>query len=274
MQPLLMFRPFVLEQRSTISLPGADPPTVRFRFGMLGLADQFDLGLGDHVKIRWRNGTRTGKPRSYSPLAGGLGGSDPSNRTFDLVVKIYDRSGASSWLGDVNVGDAVQMSGPFPPLREMLVRTGGGDSVGIVCFGVGITEGIAVAAAELSREPLQKVTLLWAHRYARDEVLTSEVDALQRQHPTRFVVRRAISREDVDGAYRGRVSAEMLSDAFGLSHLSEKGARFQVIGTKPSIKSIWEVLSSLGWPRAQHELLQKSKALGFVRGLLRLLMGM
>lgn len=103
MRPLLLFRPFTLVRRTTISDPAATFPVVRFRFAIGGTGlDGFNLGLGDHVKLA--RGDVWTKPKSYSPLAWGVGGSDDAGDTFDLVVKIYPRNGTSQYLDSMQVG--------------------------------------------------------------------------------------------------------------------------------------------------------------------------
>lgn len=141
----------------------------------------------------------------------------------------------------------------------------GGDVCNIVCYGVGITEALAVAEAELQRDDVRNVTMLWANRGQADEVLAEWVAQLQRVHPTKFTLLRAYSRES-GGDFEGRVDGSMMTKAFGLSG-SAPATRFLVVGTKEMMKATWETLGALGYPRPAHDLLQKPGWAGVLMGL-------
>jgi len=272
-RPLLMFRSFKLIERTTVSHPEASLPTVRFRFAIEqdGMSE-FDLGKGDHIKLA--RGDKWTKPKSYSPLVGGVGGSDETHKSFDLVVKIYPRNGTSQWLNAVQVGESVRMSGPFPPPVGLQKVRNGGDVINIVCYGVGITEAIAVAEAELNRADVNSVTMLWSNRGSHDEVLTESVDQLQKDHPNRFTVLRAYSRQ-TGGDFEGRVDGGMIKTAFNLTQVDPENTtnRFLIVGTKEMIKETWIKMESMGFTRKAHDLLQKPGVSGLMSGLMDLAAG-
>ena len=108
---------------------------------------------------------------------------------FDITLKIYPNGRASGYLDRVQLGEAISVFGmgnkrraPDPPS----VGSGSGCYIGIVGFGVGITEALPVAAAELARAGESKVTLLWQSRTWADTFWHDDVAALEAAHPGRF----------------------------------------------------------------------------------------
>jgi NAD(P)H-flavin reductase len=111
------------------------------------------MDLGDTLKVV----VPGYKPKSYSMSA-----EDPEAGTFDITFKVYPNGRASGYLDRLRVGDVCRIfhMGPYerqqppppttsavPPLPPIFhVR-----HVGIIALGVGITEAIPIARAELAR---------------------------------------------------------------------------------------------------------------------------
>ena len=112
------------------------------------------MDLGDTLKVV----VPGYKPKSYSMSA-----EDPEAGTFDITFKVYPNGRASGYLDRLRVGDVCRIfhMGPYerqqqqtppttsavPPLPPIShVR-----HVGIIALGVGITEAIPIARAELAR---------------------------------------------------------------------------------------------------------------------------
>ncbi len=72
-------------------------------------------------------------------------------------------------------GDFLRVSAPYPPFKQLAVRNGGGRFVGILCFGVGITEALPVAEAELRRGDVVRVCVC-----ARECATTAASDVIIR----------------------------------------------------------------------------------------------
>ena len=130
-----LFRRFSLISKRLIT-EGSEFPVFVFTFaypGNLGL----NLGVGDHLKL-WV--PYFNKPRSYSPTAQRPG-------SFDLAVKLLDGGVASEYLMTLEVAD----SAFFARILLSLERRGS-SHIGIIALGVGITEAIEVARAELQKQ--------------------------------------------------------------------------------------------------------------------------
>lgn len=96
--------------------------------------------------------------RMYSPT------SEPrADGTFELVVRVYRKGSVSRWLDSLNLGDPVKMMWPWPcPLPAD--RRNPGPRVGLIAFGIGITELYRTAVQELNDPNVQEVVLLYATR--------------------------------------------------------------------------------------------------------------
>lgn len=115
---------------------------------------KFDLGLGDFVRIKFPGVV---KGRAYSPI------SHPGVKgTFSLCVRVYDNGVVSKRLGAMVPGETALCAGPLPVPWLTRIRVASGH-VGIVCFGVGVTEVVNVVRSEL-QGGVKRVVVLWALR--------------------------------------------------------------------------------------------------------------
>ena len=102
--------------------------------------------------------------RMYSPT------SEPlrDDGTFDLVVRVYRRGACSRWLDSLQLGDSVRMMWPWPsPLPAS--RRNPGTHVGLIAFGIGITELYRTAVQELERLEVKEVVLVYATRSVEEQ---------------------------------------------------------------------------------------------------------
>lgn len=243
-------RAFPLIAKKTLVASNEDPvihPVRRFTFGYP--ADQslgFNLGLGDHLKVVVPGLT---KPRSYSPT------SDPKRKgSFDLTVKIYSNGRCSQWLDSLKIGAKVRMFGKLP-MGTMMQLHRPGPHLFIIALGIGITEGFPVMQAQLERDSITRVTLIYSVRYSTEVVFTQDIDDHQRRFPGRVFVKRIATREKVDGWHHGHANEEFLQTC--LVNVPASDARFLVVGTKSMIKSMWKALRKLGYRPTKHALLRK-----------------
>lgn len=196
-----------------------------------------DLDLGDVVKMVIPGY----KPKSYSVSA--------LRRTeFDVTFKVYPNGRASGYLDRLQIGDTINSFG----MSAGRVRNSG-DFVGIVTYGVGITEGLPVAVAELERCDATRVTLLWASRTWQDTFWHDEISTLQRRYGKRLQVVHILSRQQRDGCLHGRINANVLDKVFQPANRNE--ARFLSVGTKEMMRLTDDMLASIQYPMPGHALL-------------------
>jgi NAD(P)H-flavin reductase len=237
-------------RRLTFALP---PPADGGTTSLASLG--FDLGLGDFVQVQAPGGFPP-RVRAYSPAS-------PEGRagSFDLVVKCYGGQ-VSGHLEELEVGETALLSGPGPvPWMQLRRSSSGGGSggdggapIGLVAFGVGITEALPVARSELERGggsqgsgSANTVTLLWANRGWADVFWRQELEAMQEKYGReRFAVVHALSREQPrGGCEHGRVDRALLQRVF--AEFDRTRTRFLVVGTKAMKKSAVAHLAALGF---------------------------
>lgn len=199
------------------------------------------IDLGDVLKIVIPNY----KPKSYSI-------SDLRQTEFDITVKMYPKGRASGYLDRMKIGESVRVF-----LKAPYARQSGGTHVGIVGFGVGITEALPVAEAELNKS--RDVTLLWACR-RRDEMFwDSRIKALQKQFPSTFKIVRVLSREKRPGALHGRIDIDVLKKVFAFGDdVPPNHMRFVRVGTKRMMRCVDKMLKRLKYDvQGRHSLFRR-----------------
>ncbi|CAE7254935.1 CBR1 [Symbiodinium sp. CCMP2592] len=199
-----------------------------------------------------------GVTRKYSPP------SEPCrpDGTFELIVRVYESGNVSRFLGSLQVGETADMCWPFPsPLIPD--RRNAGTHVGLVAYGVGITELFRVAINELGDPAVQEVLLLYSTRTAEDQqVLGRELEELALKEK-RFRLLRAVSRERVPGMLHGRADASMLREVFlpWATGPDRSNARFLPAGSKDMILLAHKCLVDLGFDADQSKLIRDNRPL-------------
>ena len=262
----MVFRPFSLMRKTVLTNGSSGEPTIQLTFALPpDEALDVDLARGERVKVMlpltWQvppDATKGRKPRSYSPTSeAGRKGS------FELTVKVYEHGICSRYLDSLEIGESIRASAPFPPFKQMQ-RLPGGTHIGMVALGIGITEVVHVAQAELARDDVQQVRVLHINRTPSDAVLHETLDRLALQYPHKFDFHKSYSRTHVDGAHHGRASDALLSTVFGDWQQQRETihARFLVVGTKPMMRDVNAMIERLGWKESETKLLSKNLLAG------------
>lgn len=220
--------------------------------------DTLRMDLGDVVKMVIPGY----KPKSYSMSA-----LRKHENEFDITIKVYPDGRASGYLDQLAVGDTI---GSFGMRKGKLRQTPTNSSpfvVGLIAYGVGITEAWPIAKAELDdHREADKVILLWASRTKADTFWNQEMEDYQRKYPDKFQLVHIFSRETVEGCLYGRVDSSVLAKVFKTNNdddnkncnvVNNQELRFLSVGTKQMMKRTDEMLEEIGFPMSQHSLLAK-----------------
>ena len=207
------------------------------------------IDCGDVVKIRIPNF----KPTSYSMSAERPG-------EFDVTYKLYPGGMCSGYLDSLKVGDDISV------YRTGYKQRRAGSHVGFIAYGVGITEALPIAAAELAKPEPEQVRLLWANKTCGDQFWHKEIESMQAAHPTRFSVVHILSREKRHGSLYGRCSSAVLAQVFdrvwgtaadGPNAANRNDARFLTVGTESMMEETKGMLREIGYSvPGQHALLR------------------
>ena len=92
--------------------------------------------------------------------------------------------------------------------------------VGLIAFGVGITEALPVAWSQLLKpiDIVERVILLWGNKTWMDVFWQEQLQELVQQHAGRFQVVHALSREHREGCVRSRIDQPLLDTTFQVPH--------------------------------------------------------
>lgn len=237
------------------------------------------LDLGDVVKMIIPNY----KPKSYSVSA-----LRPTE--FDVTYKLYPNGRASGYLHQLVVGGETQIH-TFVKKNSSRRRNDGGTHIGIIAYGVGITEGLPVARAELERDTcggggdngdelvvkVQQVILIWCVRTMADTFWHNDILELIQLYPQRFQIVYVVSREHKPSSsiskpvpendhcisintriiYGKRIDRQLLLELFESFEPHRETVRFLSVGTKEMMAITDDMLGTIQYPMPHHSLLPK-----------------
>lgn len=197
------------------------------------------IDVGDVIKVRVPARTATGGgPKSYSMSA-----ARPADREFDITYKRYPGGVCSGYLDSIQIGESMECFG-----RRSKERVGG-SYVGIIAYGVGITEALPVAAAELSKPDAKAVTLLWASKRYGDKFWLDSIEELKQTYPGKFTFKTILSREEREGSLQGRIDKDTLQTVFldNWGDNEKEDVRWLSVGTKAMMADCYSHLKQLGF---------------------------
>uniref|UniRef100_A0A060T2E0 NADH-cytochrome b5 reductase n=1 Tax=Blastobotrys adeninivorans TaxID=409370 RepID=A0A060T2E0_BLAAD len=159
------FKEFPLIEKSVISHNSA-----RYRFGLPRPTDILGLPIGQHISIA---ANIDGKEivRSYTPTS-----SDEDKGFFDLVIKTYPTGNISKHVGNLAIGDTINVRGPK---GNFVYTPGMVRAFGMVAGGTGITPMYQIIRA-IATNPQDKteVHLVFANVNPEDILLKAELEEM------------------------------------------------------------------------------------------------
>jgi hypothetical protein len=236
-----------------------------------------DIGLGDFVRMRpftEEDKKLVENPaggRAYSPVY-----SPDVEGKFGMIVKAYGPDekvvGMSSLLKHTPVGTEILVAnqtehvfwkernrGYYCNERNVEPGNEGSYSLGLIAFGIGITEIAPVALSELLDPRVKQVTILWANKcwsdadwvwkdaHAHEESLVHKFFAEQGKHGARLRIKHILSRETrPEATFHGRINSDVLKAAFMEDSIPTDEMRFLSVGTTAMTNFAYEQLAGLG----------------------------
>merc|ERR1712087_277024 len=194
------------------------------------------------------------KPKSYS-----LSDLRPEENEMDVTLKVYPNGRASGFLDRLEIGDSINSFGMHSGRSRNEGKFFGG-----IAYGVGITEILPVAEAELKKGDAEKVVVLWASRTSGDTFWSDKIAELEKQYPDKFEMVHIYSREKTSDprVLKGRIDPSVLAKVFvpriEKANVSDKDVRFLAVGTKQMIWLTGAMLGEIGFPMPAHELPPKN----------------
>jgi len=253
-----------------------DDPTSKKMKAIQKHHSEIRIELGDVIKMVIPNY----KPKSYS-----VSDLRVEDNELDVTVKVYPNGRASGFLDRLQIGDTIRSFGKSANRyrnhhhhhHHEEENYNNGEHICIIVYGVGITEGLPVARKELERmariekdgcdsSSSSKVTILWAGRTMDDTFWHDQIDDLKEKYgKNKFEIFYLCSREkeeDEEKFIRGRVNQTVFKEVFHLSGNNEEKEKnpkhlFLSVGTKEMMKMTYDMLSSMGYPSPEYQLIPK-----------------
>lgn len=146
-----------------------------------------------------------GRVRPYTPIS-----LNSDRGFFDLAVKSYTDGAVSSYLHSLNIGDYVEVRGPFKKLKYSPNMK---ERIGMIAGGSGITPMLQILREICKPNSRDRtlVKLLYANHAENDIILKNTLQSLENSNPNisiKYIVDEASS-SHWDG-YTGRLNQEIL----------------------------------------------------------------
>jgi cytochrome-b5 reductase len=220
---------FLTKERQRVILKekiALSPDTFLFRFGLPQPNMRLGLPIGKHIKFwcpnpkpkvagEWngRPDPEAGKPeieRKYTPSSL----DSEAQGHFDVIVKVYrpnekfcDGGKMSQHLGDLKVGDSMDVAGPFGLIEykgngefQIQKRTVLAKNVGLMAGGTGVTPMLQLLKSSLSDpKDTTKLSLIFANQTEADILVRDLLEDLQQKHPDRFKLHYTLDRPPASG---------------------------------------------------------------------------
>ncbi|QLQ80564.1 hypothetical protein HG537_0D05650 [Torulaspora globosa] len=233
------FQEFPLILKTTLS-----HNTALYRFGLPGADDVLGLPIGQHISIR---AVIDGQEilRSYTPTS-----LDTDSRGyFELLVKTYEKGNISKVIGDLKIGDKIQVRGPkgfYEYMPNMYSH------IGMVAGGTGISPMYQIIKA-IATNPADrtKVSLVYGNVTEEDILLKAELDAIVESNPEQFRVRYLLDKppaEEWSGGV-GYVTEDVMKEY--LPSAAEPGVQLLLCGPRPMVSSVKKAAVALGFEKAK-----------------------
>ncbi|OMJ14787.1 NADH-cytochrome b5 reductase 1 [Smittium culicis] len=230
-----IFKEFKLASKSQVN-----SNTVRLVFETENQDQVLGLAIGQCISVRVISGTDN-KPavRSYTPISR----LDEQGK-FELLVKVYPTGIASSYLGNMQVGDYLPVRGPkgnfsyTPSNKSHIIMLAGGS---------GITPMYQVLQhiAESPENDTTKFTLVYANVTYEDILLKDELDALSTNDRINVVyVLQTVPTSGNFVGHEGFITKDIIESCIGTATPSKQAL---LCGPPPMIKAMEAHLVALGF---------------------------
>ncbi|KAJ1654373.1 hypothetical protein IWQ61_005688 [Dispira simplex] len=184
------FRHFTLLSRTQVA---RDVQLLRFQHTL----DSSTLPVAPISSVDIKDSTMQVK-RSFTPIHTKVADTNPES--FEILVKKYPLASVSQMLHHTDIGDTVEMRGPY---REWEYIPNRWKSIGMVAGGTGITP-MWQLIRHILADPSDhtKLTLVYANRSITDLPLRTELEELQAAFPGRLTLQFVVDRDVEPGALK------------------------------------------------------------------------
>ncbi len=156
----------------------------------------FDPGQFLHLAVT-EGGERINRPYSVA---------SPHGRVLEFFIVVVEDGQLTPRLWELREGDALEVSqraaGSFTLEKSPLAP-----HLWLIATGTGLAPYIAMLRTPTPWERYEKICVVHGVRHAADLAYTDELRGYEAQHPQRFRLAQALTREKCDGKLHGRIPA-------------------------------------------------------------------
>ena len=219
--------------------------TAIYRFALPGADYVLGLPIGQHISIRANIDGRK-VLRSYTPIS-----LDYEARGyFEMLIKAYPQGNISRLVGELKLGDTIDMCGPagfydyVPGCRRKL---------GMVAGGTGITPmyQIVKAIADNAQDTTE-VSLIYGSACEEELFLKRELDEMAARRPGQIKVYYTVDKAPSDGSWKGGVgyvTPELLQER--MPDPKEDGVQLLLCGPPRMVSSLKRAAVAMGYTKGK-----------------------
>eukprot|EP01061_Rhynchopus_euleeides_P023409 TRINITY_DN380_c0_g4_i1.p1 TRINITY_DN380_c0_g4~~TRINITY_DN380_c0_g4_i1.p1 ORF type:complete len:322 (+),score=113.57 TRINITY_DN380_c0_g4_i1:78-1043(+) len=176
---------------------------VVLRFQLPSIHGRTGIEVSSYILLRFKDADGKWVVRPYTPIS-----LDWEFGHFDLMVKKYKDGKMGNYLGDLNVGDRVEVKGPFPKID---IQPNSYSRIGLIGGGSGITP-LWQVMFHLAKDPKSKTncSLLYANHTPEDIMMKKTLTNLENSF-SRMDVFHTVTRGDQHWkGHIGRINKQMI----------------------------------------------------------------
>ncbi|KAI8882765.1 hypothetical protein K501DRAFT_295053 [Backusella circina FSU 941] len=187
------FRSFPLEKKERIN-----HNTSLFRFTLPEKSQVAGLPVASCVMFRFVDKDGKEVIRPYTPTS-----NEEAEGHIDFVIKNYPQGNMSSHVHALNIGDTIDIKGPFVKYDW---NTKAVQNAAFVLGGTGITPGIFNEKNATDT----KVVVIFANLTEEDILFKEELDTLAKNYPDRFHITYVLEKAPENWKHAGFITADLL----------------------------------------------------------------
>lgn len=174
--------------------------------------------------------------------------NSPDNEFLEIIAVPVEEGSLSPKLHELIDGDAIKVMSPATGFL-VLDEVPQSQTLFLVATGTGVGPFISILDTVKPWETYQEIVLIYGVRHASDLAYQDKINAWQAKYGAQFSFVPIVSRDDVEGALKGRIPqlfADQKIQQKSGRVLSAETSQVMLCGNPDMIKDTIEVLQSLG----------------------------
>lgn len=174
--------------------------------------------------------------------------NSPENKYLEIIAVPVAEGSLSPKLHELGDGDAIKVMSPATGFL-ILDEVPSSQTLFLVATGTGVGPFISILDTTQPWQTYQEIVLVYGVRHANDLAYQDKIKGWQSKYGEQFSFVPIVSRDDVDGALKGRIPqllAEQKIQQMSGRTLSAQSSQVMMCGNPDMIKDTIDILQSLG----------------------------